>query len=456
MRKKSISKDLKGHFLALGQAINTKPKSHKTWKTKEMLNIANVIQNDQCLRSYKLTKTEIYLISGAWYITVVDRKTWVDTIKLVSKLFPNPVIQLKRLSIISSLIKKEIFQISKKRGVPSMANGSQINGATCYLSTLISETISFTQSFTMKLFGEQIIQVAELNPLDSISKSGLELIEVNDSMDKLILSKNTKDLILMNVCSSSQESNKILNEWGLINSTLSAECSNAESNVGKKVILFYGASGTGKTFAAKCISNYLDKKLLTTDMSIIQSRWMGESEKMIKVIFDKFNEINEVDKNPPILILNEADQFLFRRITDISNSAAIHYNNLRNLFLEALERVKGIVIATTNNIDNLDYAFSRRFDLKLEFLKPALNERKRLWQVYLNKNIPGFDKIDINEIAKNYEFTGGQISLVVKNVAIHVATNTVNKKINQKDLINYCELEQRNKFDQSNNRIGFI
>ena len=132
------------------------------------------------------------------------------------------------------------------------------------------------------------------------------------------------------------------------------------------------------------------------------------------------------------------------------------YNSLQNLFLEAFEQLRGILIATTNLKTNLDTAFSRRFHLKLEFPLPDINERQALWKLHLPTTIPGASTIDINSLATDYNITGGQIQIIVKNAATEAASRTNSKrKLTQQDLIKYCQLEMVSTFDKNRLAIGF-
>ena len=98
---------------------------------------------------------------------------------------------------------------------------------------------------------------------------------------------------------------------------------------------------------------------------------------MYRNIFDKYNEIKEQTKTEPILLLNEADQFLSSRSSGTGSSADKMHNQMQNIFLEQIERFDGILIATTNLLENLDKAFSRRFNYKIEFVKPNHRAKSR-------------------------------------------------------------------------------
>jgi len=185
-------------------------------------------------------------------------------------------------------------------------------------------------------------------------------------------------------------------------------------------IIFYGAPGTGKTMTAVSLAKTLKRPILSFDCSKILSMYVGESEKNVRKIFDDFKSLSKKAKVDPILLLNEADQFLSSRSQGAGSSADKMHNQMQNIFLEQIEQFEGILIATTNLLDNIDKAFSRRFNYKIEFKKPGKKQRKRLWHFMLPENADYEEKLDVGELSK-HELTGGQIALIVRNTAYKVA-----------------------------------
>ena len=280
------------------------------------------------------------------------------------------------------------------------------------------------------------------------------LLEPTHTMADLILPNNIKKTLKTALKRYHKKTDAVLNDWGLF-SGMSQETGKPQKEHGL-LMLFYGAPGTGKTFGAGAIAESLGKKILVTDMSRIQSMWVGESEKNVRRLFALYERIVRRVENPPILLLNEADQFLGRRIKG-NNSIDRMMNTLQNLFLESFENLNGILIATTNLRDNFDTAFSRRFHLKMEFPLPGVAERKKLWRLHLPNTIPGTNEIDTFSLAKSYSLTGGQIFVIVKNAATEAAAR-IGKlcKLTQADLIKYCDIETASMFDRKKNRIGFL
>ncbi|EAH5471096.1 ATP-binding protein, partial [Campylobacter jejuni] len=185
-----------------------------------------------------------------------------------------------------------------------------------------------------------------------------ELIEPSTDINDIIMPENTKEL-LENILK--QQDKKVLerlHSWGI----------KSNKNIEAKII-FYGPAGTGKTMSALAMAKSMKKSVLSFDCSKILSKWVGESEQNVRKIFDTYKNIVQTCKQSPILLLNEADQFLSTRVDGSSGSDKMH-NQMQNIFLEQIERFSGVIIATTNFLESLDSAFSRRFDYKIEFKKP--------------------------------------------------------------------------------------
>ena len=267
-----------------------------------------------------------------------------------------------------------------------------------------------------------------------------ELIEANVEFNDVIMPLKTKEL-LENILK--QQDKKVLERlslWGIKNS----------KEIEAKII-FYGPAGTGKTMSALALAKSMKKQILSFDCSKILSKWVGESEQNVRKIFDTYKELAQNCKQSPILLLNEADQFLSTRVENGASADKMH-NQMQNIFLEQIERFSGVIIATTNFLESLDSAFSRRFDYKIEFKKPDFKQRLLIWQKALPKNAP-FDKDFKLESLANYELSGAQIFMVVKNTALKAA---ISKEgiFTMKDFIESIEKELNSSFDKSK-IVGF-
>lgn len=235
-----------------------------------------------------------------------------------------------------------------------------------------------------------------------------ELIEPNTSIDDVVLSDKTKELLDTILRQLDRRVLLRLNSWGI----------KTRKGIDAKII-FYGEPGTGKTMSAISLAKSLKKQILSFDCSKILSKYIGESEQNVRKIFDKYKEICIKSKSEPVLLLNEADQFLSTRIQGISGAEKMH-NQMQNIFLEQIERFEGVLIATTNFLESLDSAFSRRFDYKIEFKRPDYTQRLAIWRKVLPENASYDDNFSIERLAE-YNLSGAQIVLVMKNTALKVA-----------------------------------
>ena len=269
-----------------------------------------------------------------------------------------------------------------------------------------------------------------------------ELIEPNTDIDDVVL--NPKIKVVLNSILKQLDKDVInkLSSWGI----------KTKKGIDAKII-FYGPAGTGKTMSALSLAKSLKKQVLSFDCSKILSKYVGESEQNVRKIFDTYKNICNEAKIEPVLLLNEADQFLSSRMESGTSSADKMHNQMQNIFLEQIERFEGVLIATTNFLQSLDSAFSRRFDFKIEFKKPNFNERLIIWQKIMPENANFEENFSFNELAK-FELSGAQITLVLKNTALKVAVRE-DDVFTLKDFIDEIKKEQISAFD-SDKKVGLL
>ncbi len=266
----------------------------------------------------------------------------------------------------------------------------------------------------------------------------------NQTINDVIIPAADKQLISQIITKCRSDKRRDLENWGF----------KEESNKQGVVLLLYGDPGTGKTFTAGAIANELHRDLVTLNVPELRNKYYGETEKLIKKAFCEMREMAAKDSNAPVFLLNEADQLIHKRIASTSTCSTIE-NSIQSIILEELETFPGILILTTNLESNLDEAFFRRFDLKFKFKLPDLDSRRNLWRMYLMKEIPGSEDIDVELLAQRYQFSGAQIAMVVQNACIEAITrNGKSKRLYLQDLLKYADLEEPwgNKVNKS---IGF-
>lgn len=299
-------------------------------------------------------------------------------------------------------------------------------------------------------------------PIDSLLKNQemFELVDKKMDLKNIVLPTQTQERLNLLIQQLDSKVINLLKQWGIKDRARGIDAK----------IIFYGHSGTGKTITAYALGNALKKPILSLDCSKILSMYVGESEKNVRKIFDSFKNITRDLNKDAILLLDEADQFLGQRGAG-GNSVDKMYNQMQNIFLEQIEKFDGILIATTNLLDNIDAAFSRRFNYKIEFLKPDFTQRVRIWNKLLpsqshksrqNTHKVGDSKtstaiyehnFNVKNLAK-YALTGGQIKIVIKNTAYKVATKQ--KPIfSELDFINEIKKELESSFENDKS-MGFL
>lgn len=177
-------------------------------------------------------------------------------------------------------------------------------------------------------------------------------------------------------------------------------------------ILLHGAPGTGKTVAAFNLAHASHRPILQVDMSQVRDKYVGESEKRVKAVFDQWREIRKGRGPAPLLLLNEADAMVSHRVA-VGHSVDQMHNIMQNVLLEELENFDGILVATTNLIDNIDSAFDRRFLFKLRFDSPGIEERRLVWQ----NRMPEMP-MEWAERLASYSLSGAQIENVVRRALL--------------------------------------
>ncbi|MBI5810162.1 MAG: ATP-binding protein [Deltaproteobacteria bacterium] len=270
-----------------------------------------------------------------------------------------------------------------------------------------------------------------------------EIVKPTVALDSVVLHPKTLEDVITALEMIKSGAAAILRKWGVKGVNLT------QTELGKNrhqplTMLFHGAPGTGKTLTANAVAFALKRELITFDCSKILSCWVGTSEKNTRRIFDRYRELSKGMKNPPVLLLNEADQFLHRRL-NAERSVDNMYNQMQNIFLEQMEKFEGVLIATTNLKEGMDSAFSRRFHCKVEFRRPGPEERLKLWQIHMPEKAPLAEDVDLNYLARNYDLSGGQIAVIVRNAAAKAARR--GDRLYLSDLIMACDDERAGNFD---------
>lgn len=191
-------------------------------------------------------------------------------------------------------------------------------------------------------------------------------------------------------------------------------------------MLFEGPPGTGKTMAASIIGNELGLPVFQIDLSRVMSKYIGETEKSLGVIFDL------AGKNNAILFFDETDA-LFGKRSEIKDSHDKYANVETSFLLQKMEEYQGVVIMTTNLLTNIDPAFLRRISYIIHFPFPDASQRESLWKSVFPAETPVDTTVDLSFLAQRFEMTGAMI----KNSAVSAAflAAAQNRAITMKDIL---------------------
>ena len=212
--------------------------------------------------------------------------------------------------------------------------------------------------------------------------------------------------------------------------------------------LFYGAPGTGKTELVQQLAIATQRDLFQVNIATLRDKYVGESEKQLKRIFDKYRSLVRTQEHAPILLFNEADAIFGNRMENTQRSVDKMENALQNIILQEMEVLDGIMICTTNLTSCLDKAFDRRFIYKVEFEKPTNQARKLIWQSMLSS----LNDEQATELANRFDFSGGQIQNISRK-------QVINAIFSGKDELDYdqIKLDCQNESISRNSRgkVGF-
>ncbi|MEC5143320.1 ATP-binding protein [Chitinophaga sp. 212800010-3] len=219
-----------------------------------------------------------------------------------------------------------------------------------------------------------------------------------------------------------QHNPQLMNEWGMQH----------KLKKGYRA-LFYGPPGTGKTFTASLLGKYTGRDVYKIDLSMVVSKYIGETEKNLETLFAK------AEDKGWILFFDEADA-LFGKRTSVRDAHDKYANQEVSYLLQRIEEFDGLVILATNMKNNIDDAFIRRFNAIVQFQVPGERERVAIWQRSFPSNIQFQDDLDIPGRVKKYEITGGNIINVVQYACLK-AVERQSRLVRLDDVLNGIKKE---------------
>ncbi|HMP91446.1 MAG TPA: ATP-binding protein [Phnomibacter sp.] len=200
-------------------------------------------------------------------------------------------------------------------------------------------------------------------------------------------------------------------------------------------VLFHGPPGTGKTLTAALLGKEFKKEVYRVDLSLIVSKYIGETEKNLGKIFDR------AEHRGWILFFDEADS-LFGKRTSVQSSHDKYANQEVSYLLQRMDAYEGLLILATNLKTNIDEAFLRRFHSIIHFPMPGVEERLSLWQKTLPSSLPLHRQANLPALAAQYEITGAGILNVVQYATVKALAKQANA-ISEADLIDGIRREFR-------------
>ena len=235
-------------------------------------------------------------------------------------------------------------------------------------------------------------------------------------LDRLVLPEKQHQTFV-SILSAAQNRDKVMIEWGFGQRLVTGR---------GLCILFDGPPGTGKTFAAEVLANELHRPLERVHLPNLVSKWVGETGENLAKLFAAATASNA------ILLLDEADALLSKRVSGANKSSDRYANMEINILLQELERFNGISILTTNLEKSLDEALERRVQYRITFVKPEAQEREQLWRTLMSPQAPLEGDINYVGLAESFELAGGHIKNAILNAAYHACSQ--NRGIRYQDL----------------------
>lgn len=198
-------------------------------------------------------------------------------------------------------------------------------------------------------------------------------------------------------------------------------------------VLFHGPPGTGKTMTACLLGKYTGRDVFRIDLSMVVSKYIGETEKNLSKLFDK------AANKDWILFFDEADS-IFGKRTNVRDAHDKYANQEVSYLLQRIESHEGLVILATNMKANIDPSFTRRFNTFVEFDNPGVEERRRLWETYLPDSKKLGKEIQAKELARLYELSGANIVNVIQYAGLQTLQKD-NRLLQLEDLLKGVEKE---------------
>lgn len=210
--------------------------------------------------------------------------------------------------------------------------------------------------------------------------------------------------------------------------------------------LFAGPPGTGKTMGAEILASELDLPMYRIDLSQVVNKYIGETEKNLKRLFDA------ADISDVILFFDEADS-LFGRRTEVKDAHDRYANLEISYLLERMERFKGIAILATNRKKDLDEAFLRRLRFIIDFPPPGIEQRKEIWLQVVPETVDA-SQVDFDFLARKFDLTGGHINSIVFYACLQSANGSDKKDARRQLAMENVIVAVKREYDKLNRSVS--
>ena len=241
------------------------------------------------------------------------------------------------------------------------------------------------------------------------SQDMIESYEPRFALEQVALNEKVKEQIQTAIAAVRYKT-KMTEEW---------EMSEYFSGNRAVILNFYGKAGTGKSMTAEAVAKALNKKVYHINYSELESKYVGETPKNIRRAFEC------ATRDDAVLIFDEADSFLGKRLSSVTQSADYGVNITRSVLLMELEKFNGVVVFTTNLINNYDEAFKRRILLSVYFDMPDKKARLQIWKLHLSDKMPLATDVTAENLAGRYDNISGAD---IKDMVFYAALYTLEKE----------------------------
>jgi len=238
--------------------------------------------------------------------------------------------------------------------------------------------------------------------------------------EQLVVTKEVESDLLLAVDLIELES-KVFDDWGL----------REIEPFPRTALNFHGKPGTGKTLAAHAIASKINRPILVASYAQIESMYHGEGPKNVEAIF------MAAEREKALLFIDEADSLLSKRLTSVNQGSEQAINSMRSQLLICLERFRGVVIFSTNLVQNYDKAFETRVR-HVNFPMPDEICRQKIWSKHLPDKMPKAENVSLAELSKVDDVCGRDIKNAVIDAAMRVARQGRNE-VELDDLVGSIE-----------------